>query len=206
MNLDDMKNAWNNDSGAEIAMPENIEKLKLAGTPVVKIRKMMKREFFVQLQGTVIIALSPYYLSFKPVLFLPFYSLYTIFALLSIYYSGKLYFFSKRLSNSSLNSKDSLYEVYYDVKLHIELYRSWCYSLSPFMLFFLLIYIFNTALIKGNEFTDLTAFSVNLILKGLLLALPMILMLILMTEYWIKIHYGKYAKELKTVLDELSAD
>jgi hypothetical protein len=37
-----------------------------------------------------------------------------------------------RLSKTTLNTKDSLYETYFDVRLNMELYKTFTFALTPY--------------------------------------------------------------------------
>lgn len=203
MDFNDIQSAWNSDKSNNIVIPTHLEKLQSAKTPVDTIRKNLKNEFYVQLFSVIIIGFLPELFKFDTLLLLSFYSFYTIFVSISIYYFVKLYLFYKRLSSASVNTKDNLYETYFDIKLNMELYKSFTYSLIPFLLVFPIIYIV-------SEFPSLTEKIITdgvinySFLSVIICAFIISVLLIgLITELWVNYYYGKYAKQIRSLLDEL---
>ena len=203
MDFNDIQSAWNSDKSNNIVIPTHLEKLQSAKTPVDTIRKNLKNEFYVQLFSVIIIGFLPELFKFDTLLLLSFYSFYTIFVSISIYYFVKLYLFYKRLSSASVNTKDNLYETYFDIKLNMELYKSFTYSLIPFLLVFPIIYIV-------SEFPSLTEKIITdgvinySFLSVIICAFIISVLLIgLITDLWVNYYYGKYAKQIRSLLDEL---
>ena len=203
MDFNDIQSAWNSDKSNNIVIPTHLEKLQSAKTPVDTIRKNLKNEFYVQLFSVIIIGFLPDLFKFDTLLLLTFYSFYTIFVSISIYYFVKLYLFYKRLSSASVNTKDNLYETYFDIKLNMELYKSFTYSLIPFLLVFPIIYIV-------SEFPSLTEKIITdgvinySFLSVIICAFIISVLLIgLITDLWVNYYYGKYAKQIRSLLDEL---
>ena len=203
MDFNDIQSAWNSDKSNNIVIPTHLEKLQSAKTPVDTIRKNLKNEFYVQLFSVIIIGFLPELFKFDTLLLLSFYSFYTIFVSISIYYFVKLYLFYKRLSSASVNTKDNLYETYFDIKLNMELYKSFTYSLIPFLLVFPIIYIV-------SEFPSLTEKIITdgvinySFLSVIICAFIISVLLIgLITDLWVNYYYDKYAKQIRSLLDEL---
>lgn len=71
-----------------------------------------------------------------------FYLFFSIFVVVCVYYLIKLYLFYKRLNNIILKIKDSLYEMYFDVRLNMELYKIFGFVLIFFMVLFLIGYLY----------------------------------------------------------------
>ena len=203
MDFNDIQSAWNSDKSNNIVIPTHLEKLQSAKTPVDTIRKNLKNEFYVQLFSVIIIGFLPELFKFDTLLLLSFYSFYTIFVSISIYYFVKLYLFYKRLSSASVNTKDNLYETYFDIKLNMELYKSFTYSLIPFLLVFPIIYIVS----KFPSLTEkiITDGVINYSFLSVIICAFIISVLLigLITELWVNHYYGKYAKQIRSLLDEL---
>jgi|GEM_PF-468250 len=195
---------WNSDkSGGNIDIPHALEKLKSAKMPVDKVRRHLRYEFFMQLAAVIIIGFAPVTLKFNPLLIFPFYLLYFIFVLICGYFFTKLFLFYKNMSNTALTSKDNLYAVYYDIKLSIELYKAFTYCLVPFLVLFIGMIIVNEEKIpvdalfmQGAAISKSQAASVLLVLIGVILGLAVV------TELYVNTRYGKYAKQVKRLLDE----
>ncbi len=204
MNFNDIQSTWNNEkSNTNIVLPTHLEKLQSTKTPVDAIRKNLKTEFYVQLFSVILLGFLPELYKFDTLLLLSFYSFYTIFVSISIYYFVKLYLFYKRLSSASASTKDNLYETYFDIKLNMELYKSFTYSLIPFLLVFPIMLIVSTfPFVTEKIITDgqINYSFLSVIICAFIIS---VLFIGLITEFWVNQHYGKYAKQIRGVIDEL---
>lgn len=204
MDFNDIQNAWKNDTNENIKLPENLEKIRSANTPLDKIRKNLKNEFFYQIISIALIGFAPFINDFPQKMIIPFYLLFSIFVAVSIYYLVKLYLFYKRLNNVTLNTKDSLYETYFDIRLNMELYKTFGFALTPFMVLFIVGVAYHE--ISKNHEVVLNNFQ-NSHFIGLFVAVVMcILFMGLALEWWVHYFYGKYAKEIRKVIDELKEE
>lgn len=204
MDFNDIQSAWNNDKPKNVVLPANLEKLKSANLPLDKIRKNLKNEFIYQIISIVIIGLLPFIYDFPANVIAPFYLLFSIFVAVCIYYLVKLYLFYKRLNSISLNTKDSLYETYFDIRLNMELYKTFGFALTPFVILFLVGFLYHVLskkaeiVISNLSNSDLGAFFVIVAMSILFMGLAL--------EWWVRHFYGKYADEIKKVIDELKEE
>lgn len=133
-----------------------------------------------------------------------YYLLFSLFVAVCIYYLMKLSFFYKRLNNTTLTTKDSLYETYFDIRLNMELYKTFGFALTPFLvLYFLGFYYYTFYKISGffdNEFSNgqLIGFFLVVVFTVLFMGISL--------EWWVHKFYGKFAKEIKKVIDELKEE
>jgi hypothetical protein len=202
MDFNDIQSAWNSDKPENVELPINLEKLKSANMPIDKVRKKLRSELFVQMATMIGFGFIPMLKWFPVNMTSTFYIIYSVMVAVSIYYLGKLFFFYKRLAKTSLNTKDSLYETYYDIKLNMELYKTFTNALSPFAILLVFIYytdpkyshIFNGQLSQSH----LLYISVKFIVA--------IILVILSAELWVELYYGKYVKQIRKILDELRED
>jgi hypothetical protein len=201
MDFNDIQNAWNNEKTDNVVVPDNLEKIQSANTPLDKIRKNLKNEFIYQIISIVLIGLVPVMYNFPPKMVALFYLLFSLFTAVCVYYLVKLYLFYKRLNTITLKTKDSLYETYFDIRLNMELYKTFGFALTPFMILFLIGFLyFEFSKIPGfnsNEFTNYQLAGVFSIVVFCMLFMGVAL------EWWVHKFYGKYAKEIKKVIDEL---
>lgn len=204
MDFNDIQNAWKNDTNENIKLPENLEKIQTANTPLDKIRKNLRNEFFYQVISIVLIGFAPLMKDFPQTMVMPFYLLFSLFVAVSIYYLVKLFLFYKRLNNVTLNTKDSLYETYFDIRLNMELYKTFGFALTPFMVLFLV----GVAYHEMSKKQELVLSSLqNSHFIGLFIAVVIgILFMGLALEWWVHYFYGKYAKEIRKVIDELKEE
>lgn len=86
----------------------------------------------------------------------------------------------------------------------MELYKTFGFALTPFMVLFLIGYLY-TEFAKSPDF-QITNFT-NPQLIGLFTIVAFcILFMGLALEWWVHYFYGKYAKEIKKVIDELKEE
>lgn len=204
MDFNDIQNAWNNEKTDNVVVPDNLEKIQSANMPLDKIRRNLRKELFGQILALIIIGFLPLYHEFSPKFVGPYYFIYGIVAAISIYYLSKLFLFYKRLNKVALTTKDSLYETYYDIRLNMQLYKTFTFALAPFFMIYLAGYLLfrtpgSTEILNGNFGNE------KLVLKVVIFMITMLLIGFL-TEWWVSFYYGKYAKEIKKVIDELKEE
>jgi len=204
MDFNDIQNAWNNEKTDNVILPDNLEKIKAASTPIDKIKKNLRNDLIGQSLAVIIIGFVPLLYHFKTQMFVPFYLLYSMFVAVCIYYLGKLYFFYKRLNNITLKTKDSLYETYFDIRLNMELYKTFGFAIVPFVVLFL-IGLFYMKLSKSTNMQSLDFSNSELIAFFASVAFS-ILFMGLALEWSVHFLYGKYAKQIRNLLDELKEE
>lgn len=204
MDFNDIQNAWNNEKTENVVVPDNLEKIQSANTPLDKIRKNLRNELFYQIISIIFIGFTPTIFQFPEKTITPFYLLFSIFVAVSIYYLVKLYLFYKRLNNITLKTRDSLYETYFDVRLNMELYKTFGFALTPFIILFLLGHAYYKFPQTQNMAIDALN---NAQLIGIFSAVTIsILSMGLVLEWWVHHFYGKYAKEIRNVIDQLKEE
>ena len=201
MDFNDIQSAWNNENTKNVVVPTQLEKVQHANTPLDKIRKNLKNEFIYQIVSIVVVGFAPYLNGFPEQAITPFYLLFSLFVAVSAYYLIKLFIFYKRLNKTALNTKDNLYETYFDIRLNMELYKTFGFALMPFMILFLVGVLYFKLPNAATLFTD----STNSIVLFVSVLFSMLFMGIA-SEWWVHFFYGKYAKEIRTVLDELKEE
>ena len=201
MDFNDIQSAWNNENTKNVVVPTQLEKVQQANTPLDKIRKNLKNEFIYQIVSIVVVGFAPYLNGFPEQAITPFYLLFSLFVAVSAYYLIKLFVFYKRLNKTALNTKDNLYETYFDIRLNMELYKTFGFALTPFMILFLVGVLYFKLPNAATLFTD----STNSIVLFVSVLFSMLFMGVA-SEWWVHFFYGKYAKEIRTVLDELKEE
>jgi hypothetical protein len=203
MNFDDIKAAWNNDSDDRVEVPASVTRLKSLRLPVEKLRRKMRYEFNIQFISLVIIGVLPIRY-FKPILIVPYYALYFVVVVISVYYFSRFYIFYKSLSSNTLRSKDNLYALYYEARLNIEMYRSYTYTLIPFMVICMVMGMECRTVDPKMQQTMLDAILMRQ--SAVISLVPrFILMLLFMmglTEMKIRYSYMPHLEQIKKVLDE----
>ena len=201
MDFNDIQSAWDNDNNENVVLPNNLEKIQTASTPLDKIKKNLKNELVFQSLTVLLSGFGPVMHGFPVKWITPFYFVYSMFAAVSIYYLIRLFLFYKRLSKTTLNTKDSLYETYFDVRLNMELYKTFTFALTPFMVMFLLGFA-----LYAKPDLKIAELNNTVLITTLIIISSAILFVGLMTEWWVQHYYGKYAKEIKKVIDELKEE
>ena len=201
MDFNDIQSAWNNENTKNVVVPTQLEKVQQANTPLDKIRKNLKNELIYQIVSIVVVGFAPYLNGFPEQAITPFYLLFSLFVAVSAYYLIKLFIFYKRLNKTALNTKDNLYETYFDIRLNMELYKTFGFALMPFMILFLVGVLYFKLPNAATLFTD----STNSIVLFVSVLFSMLFMGVAL-EWWVHFFYGKYAKEIRTVLDELKEE
>ena len=201
MDFNDIQSAWNSENTSNVVVPTQLEKVQQANTPLDKIKKNLKNELIYQIVSIVLVGFAPFLNEFPEQAITPFYLLYSLFVAVCAYYLTKLFVFYKRLNKTALNTKDNLYETYFDIRLNMELYKTFTFALMPFVILFLVGVLYFTLPNGATFFTDSTN-SITLFLSVLF----SMLFIGLGLEWWVHFFYGKYAKEIRTVLDELKEE
>ncbi len=202
MDFNDIQSAWNDEQYKDLRLPANPEKLKSVNTPLDKIKKNLRKEAIIQVIAIILIGLIPISTSMNPDFLLAYYLLYVVSFIISLYFSIRLYIHYRNFSTVTVSAKDSLYEVYYNIRLYMETYKSFSYALVPFGL----MYMFLIPLGKESGRLPALLLAMSLQTKVLLfIGIVGIFMglMWLMTEAHVKTFYGKYADEIRRLIDEL---
>lgn len=200
MNLDELQQAWDKE-GAETE-PLNLvpEKLKKAHHPLDRIRHNMKKELFFQSFAILLMGIWPFQFHFNQNFSIAYYAIYFLLLVVSAYYFLRFYRFFKEINHYSGSSKDSLYELYYEIRLNMEAYKSFSFLLVPFAMIAALLIVFNRRLLKHPDKPLLEAADWIVIPVVLVV---MTIFIIWATHWWVERYYGKHAKQIRNLLDEL---
>lgn len=203
MNLDDLKNDWDQEPDGEGSVPVSLRNLKGKQSPVEKIRLNMKRELVAQVAAVILGAVVPYVVQMNDMLRFPYYLFYILLLALTIYFFSKFYFFYNKIGRMEWSTKESLYDLFYGAKLNIEIYKAFTYMFIPNALILGIFVIVNNFIryelpifSEGKFF----GFSFTHYVFVFLLAFGFIYVL---TEIWVKKSYGKYVKEVEVLIEEM---
>lgn len=204
MNFNELQQQWNNESTDQIHIPNTIDTLKAAQTPIDKVRKKMKADFFFQAFLIFAMGFAPLIFDFSDkliTLFIPFYAITISFM---AYYFYKFFVFYKKSYDMTFDSRKNLLWFFYELKLNIELYK----ALTYIMFFLGLSFGILAGTVTKNE-NAITAFlDKQQAGLGLLVALLAVLIIfsLFMAEFIPRWYYGKHLKQVKTVLDQLDEE
>lgn len=205
MNFNDIQSAWNKDQNGG-SVPDRVDQLKPAGLPLDRIKKNLRNEFIYQVLSIILVAFLPKIHAFNPALTVWFYVTYAIFVAICAYYLIKLFGFYKRIVNYSASTKDSLYETYYDIRLNIEMYKTFSFSLMPFILIFVAMFIISINKSAVAEMIQTGVFPQTIVVQFGIGFVFSLVTLALATEWWVHHFYGQYAKAIRTLLDQLKEE
>ncbi|WP_290797199.1 hypothetical protein [Flavihumibacter sp. UBA7668] len=200
MNLDELQEAWKQEGKDSDSLNPTLEKLKQVNQPLDKIRFNMKKELIFQSLAIVLMGFWPIQFRFNQQFSMAYYSIYLLLLIVSLYYFYRFYGFFKMMHNYSGNSKDSLYELYYEIRINMEAYKSFSFLLVPFAMIAALLIVFNSRMLKNPEkplLTDADWIFIPIVL------VCMTIFIIWATNRWVDSFYGKHAKKIKNLLDEL---
>ncbi len=205
MDFNDIQNAWNNEKTENVNLPDNLEKMQSVNTPLHKIRKNLKRELIIQLVSMVFIGIVPLIIDLKYSFLLAYYLLYAVSIIIAIFFTIRLYLYYKNFTDVATTTKDNLYEIYYNIRLFMETYKSASYTFIPFGLFYMFLLPLGKKSGKLlNRILDANQENVAIII--ILIVVVFMTLMWFMTEGHVKLFYGKYAKEIKKVIDELKEE
>jgi len=199
MNFDQLKEQWNNEE-SNVHIPGTIEQLKESKHPIEKIRKSMKKEFPAQVLAVILIAFFPLQFKFPSSQYVIYYTSYVMMAVISCYYLFGFYQFYKQTGLYTGNTKNSLWKIYHELRLNMERYQSFGFLLLPHFLITIRLAIYNTLEEKGKSLSGLPeGYQQALILAVLIGTLGLVTSIVLWTKYV----YGRNAKQLEKILNDM---
>lgn len=202
MNFDELQNAWQSEQGPQEELSFEVSILKKSSQPIDAIRKKMKHEFWFQLIAIIFIGFLPILFDIRNNMMLLFYTNYIIMLFITAYYFLRFGRLFKTMHNYNTTLKDGLMHLYFEIRLHLEMYKSFNFILIPFVLFTTGITINRKDLSQKN--ISVPASDPESIIKYSVLALIVTLIVIVFTNQWINSYYGKHVKKIKDLLDDLS--
>ncbi|SEH42623.1 hypothetical protein [Chryseobacterium culicis] len=199
MNFDQLKEQWNKE-GSDVNIPDTIQQLKESRHPIEKIRKNMKKEFPMQIGAIILMALFPLQFHFPASQYIIYYVSYTMMVVISSYYLFGFYQFYRQAELYTGNTKNSLWKIYHELRLNMERYQSFGFLLLPHFLVTIGLQIYNMMEKQGRSLTELTSpQQLGLITAVLIGILTVITSIVLWTKY----SYGRSARQLKNILNEM---
>lgn len=196
MNFDDIKSAWNEEPSADAREITAADLYgKHAAHPIARLRKNLRFELYAQGGGVLALGFFPQLFGMPGGLYLYYYLLYALVVLVSAYYVFRISVFYKQVLHYEVNSRESLLRLYYELRLYIETYKSFMIALYPFALVMIV-------LVELDAMPWIMEKLPWVIFVGGLFTV----LLILMTVWWIREFYGKYATMLLILLKELDEE
>lgn len=164
----------------------------------------MREEGGLQVIGLCFLSMLPRIFTLSPMATIGYYSLYAVLVAICGYYLYKFYRFYQQLSTADLSTREHLYSTYYEIKVHIEMYRSYTYIILVMMLGFATLYGLIDApfLLKRIE----EKLRINAVLGIAAFFVTVVTLLAVATECTLESYYGKYLKEIRRQITDLTTD
>lgn len=191
MELDQLKNIWDKEEFSQT--PEiSTEQQKDIHLPLEKIRKNMKMEFWMNIVSMIF--LLPLMSVFTENQFIRW-TLYFIMLFIIGYYTFKFKSLYQKISIQQFDTYHSLMELKYDLKLNLELYKSYYVASVPFFMgiFFVLVEhhnFFNDENLIMHYAPFILFFSITALILGI-------------GNWWLENYYGKYVKQISKIVQDL---
>ncbi len=208
MNFDDMRLAWQQDSGNNISLPDNTAKLQKAHNPVEGIKKNIRMEMWLSAGFYIGFFALPYFTDRLTAQTQVFYYTLLVMTLMPIlYYFRNFYKFYGRLNKLELTTSSNIDDAYFDLRYAIEMYKAMHHFITPNM--FLLGFVIGVGPKIDKLFKTLHGIrhleTKGLIMGGVLLIAFVVVMLGFF--YFIKritdAKYGKHLNELGQIRTSL---
>lgn len=182
MNIDTLKNIWDKEK-IEITPEISLEKQKEIHSPLEKIRKNMKLEFWASLISL------PLIITGVPAILKNLTSLLAIFLLIGVsaHYYLKFYTFYKKINPQNFKTYHNLLDLRYELVLNTELYKSYYLNATT-----IAIYIISLLFVKGNIIFSIASISI------------VILLLYVFGKIWLHDMYGKHIETISKLVAELN--
>lgn len=194
MNIDELKNTWNEDITDET--PEiSIEQQNKINLPLEKVRKNMRKEFWWIIAIFVFAFLvCSVCRPFKLQLYITV--LIASMLIVTIFFFSKFFKLYSDISKTELKTYDSLKDLVNQLNLNKQYYLSYYISFAPFIVCEMLIVL---EFIPWRE--PLGEMKVALILIGSVIG--GLFLLFFCGKYWFYHYYGKYIKNIELLLEDL---
>lgn len=205
MNIDDLKDAWNNDKPKGMTLAANTGALGKTTSAVGKIRKNMKTEFIAVLVSYIMFIALMFY-GVQSAFFFDVASIFMfIIIVLNGFYFFRFFLFYKSISRYDLNMNNSVRKFTYELELNTEIYKTYNFCVAPLAVLITFTLLCGNSAIGFRHFILASNFSTSP--WNLLMAFSVILIAFIITYICVNLHirlqYGKYITELKQIMSDL---
>lgn len=195
MNIDDLKNTWNEENLENI--PEiNTEQRNSLHLPLESMRKNMRMEFWytvgIFIFAFIVMATSPAPFKFNFYIDLLVVSMMFVTA----FFFSKFFKLYKEMSNPELNTYDGLKDLLHQFELNKQYYLSFYVSFIPFLVCEMIIVL--EFIPRKVPLTNLQIASTSIIT-----VVFGIFALFAIGKWWFQKFYGKHIDKIKLLVEEL---
>lgn len=194
MNIDELKNTWNEDIVEDT--PEiSIEQRNKLNLPLEKIRKNMRVEFW-WIIGIFIFAflVCSVCRPFKLQLYITV--LIASMLLVTVFFFSKFFTLYNEISNPAPKTYDSLKDLVMQLNLNKQYYLSYYISFAPFLVCEILIVLEFIPWPKPLSELKIAVILISTVTVGLFL-------LYIVGRFWYQRYYGRYIQYIEDLLEEL---
>jgi hypothetical protein len=203
MNIDDLKDAWKNDEPKYAHASISVAMQGRTSSAVTKIRSKMRWEFIATIVSYLIL-LAVLFSGQDPFLFNITCILFFVMILLNGYYFFKFYIFYQSMGRYDASLKSSISKVAYELELNTEIYKTYNFCITPLAVMVAIAILcgkaatrfIQTGLSAGPDGTKHLLMILGIMLISFTVAFALI-------EVHVKTMYGKYLKELKSIISDL---
>ncbi|MFZ4929259.1 hypothetical protein [Chryseobacterium sp. Mn2064] len=194
MNIDELKNTWNEDMTEET--PEiSIEQRNKINLPLEKMRKNMRKEFW----WIIVIFIFAFLVCsicqpFKLQLYITV--LIASMLIVTVFFFSKFFKIYKEISNPVLQTYDSLRDLVMQLNLNKQYYLSYYISFAPFLVCEILIVLEFIPWPKPLSEVKIATILISTVIGGLFL-------LYIVGKFWFHHYYGRYIKHIESLLEDL---
>jgi hypothetical protein len=196
MNIDDLKNTWNEENPFQETPEISIEQKNKISLPLEKIRKNMRMELWSTV-GIFVFAFSLIALcegNFKFKFYLSI--LIGSMVFVTFFFFSRFFKLYRNMSDPAMKTLDGLKDLLHQFNLNKQYYLSFYLSFVPFLVCELIIVL---------EFTPrpvpLSEIQIAAILIGtLVITMPLLMMI---GKWWFRMFYGKYIRQIEHLVQEL---
>jgi len=196
MNIDELKNTWNQDDSFEETPEISMEQKNKINLPLEKIRSNMRMEFWSTI-GIFVFAFAIIALSQGPFKF-KFYMTILIASMVFVtfFFFSQFFKLYKNMSSPMMKTYDSLKDLLHQFQLNKQYYLSFYLCFVPFLVCEIIIVL---------EFiprpVPLSHLKIASILIGsLLIVMPL---LFVIGKWWFNRFYGKFIRQIEILVNEL---
>ncbi|MGH1517740.1 hypothetical protein [Chryseobacterium sp. JK1] len=194
MNIDELKNTWNEDRTEET--PEiSIEQRNKINLPLEKMRKNMRKEFW----GIIVTFIFAFLVCsmcepFKLQLYITV--LIASMLIVTVFFFSKFFKIYNEISNPVLQTYDSLRDLVMQLTLNKQYYLSYYISFAPFLVCEILIVLEFIPWPKPLSEVKIATILISTVIGGLFL-------LYIVGKFWFQHYYGRYIKHIESLLEDL---
>jgi hypothetical protein len=208
MNIDDLKDAWNNDETEGMHLAVSTAMLGKTNSAVERLRKNMKAEFIATLISYLVILVFMFGRPQITFLFNISCILFFTILILNCFYFSRFYIFYKSINHYDFSIRESIRKIAYNLELNLEVYKTYNLSVAPIAV------LVATTLTCGpktaNFIQHILASGAYISMGNMLLIFLVILFSFAITyvcfNWHVRLQFGKYLADIKQVMDDLGEE